>query len=52
MESLITVYLPVGVGTFHMETAADQFTRSVRLLKSIDGDEPNECAGQSLLGRT
>ena len=38
MESLITVYLPVGVGTFHMETAADQFTRSVRLLKSIDGD--------------
>ena len=38
MESLITVYLPVGVGTFHMETAADQFARSVRLLKSIDGD--------------
>ena len=38
MESFITVYLPVGVGTFHMETAADQFARSARLLKSLDGD--------------
>ena len=37
MESFTLTYLPVGVGTFHMETAADQFSRSVRLLKSLDG---------------
>ncbi len=33
---LKTAYLPVGVGTFHMETAADQFSRSAALLRSID----------------
>ena len=37
MESFTLTYLPVGVGTFHMETAADQFSRSVRFLKSLDG---------------
>ena len=37
MESFTLTYLPVGVGTFHMETAADQFSRSVRLLKILDG---------------
>ncbi len=36
MDPLNLVYLPVGVGTFHMETAADQFARSVWLLKNID----------------
>ena len=36
MKPLSLVYLPVGVGTFHMETAADQFARSVSLLRSID----------------
>ena len=30
------VYIPVGVPTFHLESAQDQFERSVRLLKSID----------------
>ena len=36
MDPFTLVYLPVGVGTFHMETAADQFARSVKLMKSID----------------
>ena len=35
MDTLNIVYLPVGVGTFHMETAADQFARSVSMLKSV-----------------
>ena len=37
MDTITTVYLPVGVGTYHMETAADQFARSVSLLKALDG---------------
>jgi len=32
------VYVPVGVGTYHMETAQDQFERSVKMLKSINPD--------------
>ena len=33
---LKTVYLPIGVGTFHLETAQAEFEKSVALLKSID----------------
>ena len=32
------VYVPIGVGTYHMETAKDQFDRSVALLKSVSED--------------
>lgn len=32
------VYVPIGVGTYHMETAKDQFERSVAALKSLDAD--------------
>lgn len=32
------VYVPIGVGTYHMETAADQFNRSVATLKGISED--------------
>ena len=36
MHSLTCVYLPVGVPTFHLETAQAQFEASVQLLGSID----------------
>ena len=36
METFCPGYLPVGVGTFHMESARDQFARSVKLVKSVD----------------
>ena len=36
--SFEALYLPIGVGTFHMETADDQFERSKRLLKEISED--------------
>ena len=32
------LYVPVGVPTFHMESAADQFERSKKLLRSIEPD--------------
>ena len=32
------VYIPVGVPTFHLESAQDQFDRSVRALREIDAD--------------
>ena len=32
------VYVPIGVGTYHMETAADLFNRSAAALKKISGD--------------
>lgn len=32
------VYVPIGVGTYHMETAHDQFDQSVSLLKSISDE--------------
>ena len=32
------VYIPVGVPTFHLESAQEQFERSIAMLKSIDGD--------------
>ena len=36
--SFTPVYIPVGVPTFHLESAQDQFERSVKLLRGIDGD--------------
>ena len=30
------VYLPIGVGTFHLETAQAEFEKSVTMLKSVD----------------
>ena len=36
--SFTPVYIPVGVPTFHLESAGDQFERSVRLLRGIDGN--------------
>ena len=38
MSELQIVYVPIGVGTYHMETAADLFSRSVKALKEISGD--------------
>lgn len=32
------VYVPVGVPTFHLESAQDQFERSVRLLRAAEAD--------------
>ena len=32
------IYVPIGVGTYEMVTAHEQFDASVRLLKSIDGE--------------
>ena len=34
--SFTPVYIPVGVPTFHLESAQDQFERSVKLLKGVD----------------
>ena len=36
--SFTPVYIPVGVPTFHLESAQDQFERSVKLLRSVDGN--------------
>ena len=30
------VYVPVGVPTFHLESAQDQFDRSVKALRAVD----------------
>ena len=30
------VYIPVGVPTFHLESAQDAFERSVKLLRGVD----------------
>lgn len=32
------VYVPVGVPTFHLESAEDQFRRSIRALKAVDAN--------------
>ena len=34
--SFCPVYVPVGVPTFHLESAQDQFEKSVRMLRSVD----------------
>ena len=31
-------YVPIGVGTYHLETAGEQFEQSVELLKNICKD--------------
>ena len=36
MRGFTPVYVPVGVPTFHLESAQEQFEQSVRLLRSID----------------
>ncbi len=41
------VYIPVGVPTFHLESAQDQFERSKKLLRSVDGRFV--CPGEMLL---
>ena len=33
-----SVYIPVGVPTYHLETAQDQFERSCAMLRSVDAD--------------
>ena len=32
------VYIPVGVPTYHLETAQDQFERSCAMLRAVDPD--------------
>lgn len=36
--SFQAAYVPVGVGTFHLESAQAEFEKSVRMLKSLSGD--------------
>ena len=36
--SFCSVYVPVGVPTYHLETAKDQFERSCAMLRSVDPD--------------
>ncbi len=36
MKEFTPVYVPVGVGTFHMESAQDAFIRSCTVLKALD----------------
>ena len=36
--SFCSVYIPVGVPTYHLETAQDQFERSCAMLRSVDAD--------------
>ena len=42
------VYIPVGVPTYHLETAQDQFERSCAMLRSVD--ECFVCPDEMLLG--
>ena len=37
MKEFTPVYVPVGVPTFHMESAEDAFVRSCAALRSLDG---------------
>ena len=36
--SFCPVYIPVGVPTFHLESAQDQFDRSVKMLRGVNAD--------------
>ena len=38
MKPFVPVYVPVGVPTFHMQSAQDAFERSSAALKAMDGD--------------
>ncbi len=38
MKPFETAYVPIGVGTFHLESARDAFGRSAALLRSVDPD--------------
>ena len=38
MKDFSLVYIPVGVPTFHLERAQDQFERSIKLLRSVDAN--------------
>ncbi len=38
MKKFQVAYIPIGVPTFHLESAKEQFDKSVALLKSIDAD--------------
>ena len=31
-------YVPIGVGTFHLESAQDQFEKSVSMLRGLTAD--------------
>ena len=42
------VYIPVGVPTYHLETAQDQFERSCAMLRTVDPDFV--CPSEMLLG--
>ena len=42
------VYIPVGVPTYHLETAQDQFERSCAMLRTVD--ESFVCPDEMLLG--
>ena len=48
MNGFTPVYVPVGVPTFHMESAQDQFRRSTALLRRVD--ECFVCPDEMLLG--
>jgi len=48
MKDFVPVYVPVGVPTFHMESAQDQFERSAALLRRVDGNFV--CPEKMLLG--
>ncbi|MBR6040458.1 MAG: fucose isomerase [Clostridia bacterium] len=47
MKEFTPVYVPVGVGTFHMESAEDAFARSCTALRSLD--ERFVCPAEKLL---
>ena len=32
------LYIPIGVPTFHLESAGAEFEKSIELLNAIDGD--------------
>ena len=35
--SFQVAYVPIGVGTFHLESAQDQFEKSIAMLQSMNG---------------
>ena len=36
--SFQVAYVPIGVGTFHLESAQDQFEKSIAMLKGLNAD--------------